>query len=183
VPSLDAVGNVVPYIGGEEDKMAREPRKILGTLQDRHVEPADLSVSAQCTRVPVRDGHLACTSVRFGEDVGAEAVRDTLRTFESPLADTSLPSAPDPFLQVLDAPDAPQPQRHVDAGGGMTVSVGRIQDCSVNDVKFVLLSHNTVRGAAGGAVLNAELLAERGLLRSTPASTGADPAPSSPQGR
>jgi len=183
VPSLDAVGNVVPYIGGEEDKMAREPRKILGMLQDRHVEPADLSVSAQCTRVPVRDGHLACTSVRFGEDVGAEAVRDTLRTFESPLADTSLPSAPEPFLQVLDAPDAPQPQRHVDAGGGMTVSVGRIQDCSVNDVKFVLLSHNTVRGAAGGAVLNAELLAERGLLQSMPASTGADPAPSSPQGR
>jgi aspartate-semialdehyde dehydrogenase len=171
VPSLDAVGNVVPYIGGEEDKLATEPRKILGTLQNQQVEPADLPVSAQCTRVPVRDGHLACTSVRFAEDVDPAAVRETLETFRSPLADSSLPSAPDPFLQVLDAPDAPQPQRHVDAGGGMTVSVGRIQDCAVNDVKFVLLSHNTVRGAAGGAILNAELLAERNRL--TPTRTAA----------
>jgi aspartate-semialdehyde dehydrogenase len=93
-----------------------------------------------------------------------------MRSYRPPLTDTALPSAPDPFLQVLDAPDAPQPQRHVDAGGGMTVSVGRIQDCSVNDVKFVLLSHNTVRGAAGGAVLNAELLADRDRLRAAPAS-------------
>jgi len=164
VPSLDAVGNVVPYIGGEEDKMAREPQKILGTLQEGAVEPADLPVSAQCTRVPVRNGHLACTSVRFADDVGPGAVEEALRSFRSPLAGRGLPSAPDPFLQVLDAPDAPQPQRHVDAGGGMTVSVGRIQDCAVNDVKFVLLSHNTVRGAAGGALLNAELLVEEGRL-------------------
>ncbi len=172
VPSLDAVGNVVPHIGGEEEKIATEPQKILGTLRDGRVEWADLPVSAQCTRVPVRDGHLACTSVRFREDVGPGAVRETLETFESPLADSSLPSAPDPFLQVLDAPDAPQPQRHVDAGGGMTVSVGRIQDCAVNDVKFVLLSHNTVRGAAGGALLNAELLAERGRLSPVQAAVG-----------
>lgn len=169
VPSLDAVGNVVPYIGGEEDKMATEPRKILGTLSEGGVEQADLPVSAQCTRVPVRDGHLACTSVRFRDDVGPEAVRRTLKTFQSPLADKPLPSRPDPFIQVLDAPDAPQPQRHVDAGDGMTVSVGRIQDCAVNDVKFVLLSHNTVRGAAGGAILNAELLVEEGYLTPTPA--------------
>lgn len=164
VPSLDAVGNVVPYIGGEEEKMTKEPRKILGTLQQDHVVPADLTVSAQCTRVPVRNGHLACTSVRFREDVDAEAVRDTLANYESPMADVDLPSAPDPFVQVLDAPDAPQPQRHVQAGDGMTVSVGRIQPCAVNDVKFVLLSHNTVRGAAGGAILNAELLADRGIV-------------------
>ena len=164
VPSLDAVGNVVPYIGGEEDKLATEPRKILGTLSGGRVEPADLPVSAQCTRVPVRDGHLACTSVRFREDVGPEDVRRVLEDFRSPLAEEPLPSRPDPFIQVLDAPDAPQPQRHVDAGGGMTVSVGRIQACAVNDVKFVLLSHNTVRGAAGGAILNAELLAQDGRL-------------------
>jgi aspartate-semialdehyde dehydrogenase len=164
VPSLDAVGNVVPYIGGEEDKMSREPQKILGTLREGAVEPADLPVSAQCTRVPVRNGHLACTSVRFAGNVGAAAVEEALRSFRSPLKGKGLPSAPDPFLQVLDAPDAPQPQRHVDAGGGMTVSVGRIQDCAVNDVKFVLLSHNTVRGAAGGALLNAELLVEEGRL-------------------
>jgi aspartate-semialdehyde dehydrogenase len=173
VPSLDAVGNVVPYIGGEEDKLATEPRKILGTLSGGHVEPADLPVSAQCTRVPVRNGHLACTSVRFREDVGPEAVRRVLGEFRSPLADRPLPSRPDPFIQVLDAPDAPQPQRHVDAGGGMTVSVGRIQDCAVNDVKFVLLSHNTIRGAAGGAILNAELLAEDGRLAPSAPSTAA----------
>jgi aspartate-semialdehyde dehydrogenase len=164
VPSLDAVGNVVPYIGGEEDKLATEPRKILGTLADGRVEPVDLPVSAQCTRVPVRDGHLSCTSVRFREDVGPEDVRQVLSDFRSPLADQPLPSRPDPFIQVLDAPDGPQPQRHVDAGGGMTVSVGRIQSCAVNDVKFVLLSHNTIRGAAGGAILNAELLAQDGRL-------------------
>lgn len=171
VPSLDAVGNVVPYIGGEEDKLATEPRKILGTLTNGRVEPADLPVSAQCTRVPVRNGHLACTSVRFREDVGPADVRQVLNDFRSPLADQPLPSRPDPFIQVLDAPDAPQPQRHVDAGNGMTVSVGRIQACAVNDVKFVLLSHNTIRGAAGGAILNAELLAQDGRL-----------APSAPSG-
>ena len=164
VPALDAVGNVVPYIGGEEEKMAAEPRKILGTLRDGQVAPADLAVSAQCTRVPVRNGHLACTSVRFRDEVDAEAVRDVLSSYRSPMADVDLPSCPDPFLQVLDAPDAPQPQRHVMAGDGMTVSVGRIQPCPVNDVKFVLLSHNTVRGAAGGAILNAELLVDRGRL-------------------
>jgi aspartate-semialdehyde dehydrogenase len=172
VPSLDAVGNVVPYIGGEEDKLATEPRKILGTLTNGRVEPADLPVSAQCTRVPVRNGHLACTSVRFREDVGPADVRQVLSDFRSPLADQPLPSRPDPFIQVLDAPDAPQPQRHVDAGNGMTVSVGRIQACAVNDVKFVLLSHNTIRGAAGGAILNAELLAQDGRL-APPAPSGA----------
>lgn len=164
VSSLDAVGNVVPYIRGEEEKMATEPRKILGTLRGQYVEPADLTVSAQCTRVPVRHGHLACVSVRVRGGVDPEAVRRTLKGFRSPLDDRSLPSRPKTFLQVLDAPDAPQPQRHVDAGGGMTISVGRIQECAVNDVKFVLLSHNTVRGAAGGALLNAELLATEGAF-------------------
>lgn len=164
VPSLDAVGNVVPYIGGEEDKLATEPKKILGTLDGEQVDPADLTLSAQCTRVPVRDGHLACASIRFREEVGPTDVKKVLRRFTSPPSTQGLPSRPETFVQVLDAPDAPQPQRHVDAGDGMTVSVGRIQDCPVNDVKFVLLSHNTVRGAAGGALLNAELLAREGYL-------------------
>ncbi|WP_103021503.1 aspartate-semialdehyde dehydrogenase [Salinibacter altiplanensis] len=176
VSSLDAVGNVVPYIGGEEEKLATEPRKILGSLKGDRVVPADLTLSAQCTRVPVRDGHVACASIRFRGDVGAEAVADALRTFEAPAVTESLPSRPDPFVQVLDAPDAPQPQRHVEAGGGMTVSVGRVQDCPVNDVKLVLLSHNTVRGAAGGAILNAELLASEGYLDRARADAAADPA-------
>lgn len=164
VPSLDAVGNVVPYIGGEEDKLATEPQKILGELKKDRVHPAEVAISAQCTRVPVRNGHLACVSVRFADDIGAEQVEDTLRQYASPSSTEGLPSRPQTFLQVLDAPDAPQPQRHVDAGEGMTVSVGRIQECEANDVKFVLLSHNTVRGAAGGALLNAELLAREGYL-------------------
>lgn len=176
VPSLDAVGNVIPYIGGEEEKLATEPRKILGRLNGERVEPADLALSAQCTRVPVRNGHLACTSVRFQEDVGADAVEEALRTFQAPSATESLPSRPDPFVQVLEAPDAPQPQRHVKAGDGMTVSIGRVQDCPVNDVKFVLLSHNTVRGAAGGALLNAELLASEGYLERARAEAVAEPA-------
>jgi aspartate-semialdehyde dehydrogenase len=176
VPSLDAVGNVIPYIGGEEEKLATEPRKILGSLEEGRVERADLTLSAQCTRVPVRNGHLACASVRFRDDVDADAVEKALRGFRAPAVTESLPSRPDPFVQVLESPDAPQPQRHVKAGGGMTVSVGRIQDCPVNDVKFVLLSHNTVRGAAGGAILNAELLATEGYLRETRADAVSDPA-------
>ncbi|MCS3937461.1 aspartate-semialdehyde dehydrogenase [Salinibacter ruber] len=176
VPSLDAVGNVIPHIGGEEEKLATEPRKILGTLDGDRIEPAALTLSAQCTRVPVRNGHLACASVRFRDDIEAEAVADALRTFRAPAVTESLPSRPDPFVQVLDAPDAPQPQRHVEAGGGMTVSVGRVQDCPVNDVKFVLLSHNTVRGAAGGALLNAELLASEGYLDRARADAATEPA-------
>jgi len=176
VPSLDAVGNVIPHIGGEEDKLATEPRKILGTLDGDQIAPATLTLSAQCTRVPVRNGHLACASVRFRGEVDAEAVADVLRTYEAPAGTEALPSRPDPFVQVLEAPDAPQPQRHVKAGGGMTVSVGRIQDCPVNDVKFVLLSHNTVRGAAGGAILNAELLASEGYLAEAQAEPPTEPA-------
>ena len=164
VSALDALGNVIPYIGGEEDKLATEPRKILGTLDGTSVAPADLTVSAQCTRVPVRNGHLACVSVRFEEEAGPEAVAEAIETYRSPLAASDLPSVPDRFLAVTEEPDAPQPRRHVNAGNGQTVTVGRIQDCPVNHVKFVALSHNTVRGAAGGAMLNAELLAHDGYL-------------------
>lgn len=166
VASLDALGNVIPYIGGEEDKLATEPRKILGTYADGAIEPFDVPVSAQCNRVPVRNGHLGCVSIRFAEDASPKAVREVLASYRSPLADSGLPSVPDPFIAVTDVPDAPQPRRHVDAGGGQTVTVGRIQACSVNSVKFVVLSHNTVRGAAGGALLNAELLAHDGVLSS-----------------
>ncbi|MFB6097551.1 MAG: aspartate-semialdehyde dehydrogenase, partial [Salinibacter sp.] len=125
VPSLEAVGNVIPYIGGEEEKLATEPRKILGRREGDRIVPADLTLSAQCTRVPVRNGHLACVSVRFRDEVSAVQVAEVLRNFEAPAVTESLPSRPDPFVQVLEAPDAPQPQRHVKAGGGMTVSVGR----------------------------------------------------------
>lgn len=164
VPSLDALGNVIPYIGGEEDKLATEPRKLLGTLSDGQVEPAALTVSAQCTRVPVKDGHTACVSLSLAREASPEAVRETLRAFTSPLAGMGLPSAPASFIHVDEAPEYPQPGRHVHRGAGMTVSVGRVRPCEVFDIKFVTLVHNTVRGAAGGALLNAELLAQEGYL-------------------
>jgi aspartate-semialdehyde dehydrogenase len=164
VPSLDALGTVIPYIGGEEDKMATEPKKLLGSLQDGRVALADITVSAQCNRVPVKDGHTSCVSLKLTEPASPEAVRDALHGFTSPLAGKDLPSAPETFIQVDDAPDYPQPDRHVQRGQGMTVSVGRIRPCEVLDIKFVTLVHNTVRGAAGGAVLNAELLVQEGYL-------------------
>ncbi|PEN12804.1 aspartate-semialdehyde dehydrogenase [Longibacter salinarum] len=164
VSSLDALGNVIPYIGGEEDKLATEPRKILGQLENGEIRPADMVVSAQCNRVPVRQGHLACISVACTEPVNVTDVTDALESYRSPLTSEDLPSVPDAFLRVMDEVDAPQPLRHVKNGNGMTVSIGRIQECPVNHVKFVALSHNTIRGAAGGAVLNAELLARDGYL-------------------
>lgn len=165
VASLDALGNVIPYIGGEEDKLDEEPRKILGTYENGAIKEAKLAVSAQCNRVPVRNGHLACASVRFSEKISPEAAEEALRTYTSPVDVSALPSAPDRLVAVDSAPDAPQPRKHVYAGNGMTVTVGRIQACTVNHVKFVALSHNTIRGAAGGAILNAEQLVHEGRIQ------------------
>jgi aspartate-semialdehyde dehydrogenase len=165
VSSLDALGNVVPYIGGEEEKMVAEPRKLLGTLENGQVYPADLVISAQCNRVPVLDGHLECVSVRLRTPAEVAAVRAAFLDFQSPIADLDLPSAPERFLQVFDNSAFPQPRRHAALGRGMTVSIGRIRPCPVLGVKFIVLVHNTLRGAAGGAVLNAELLVEKGYLQ------------------
>jgi len=165
VASLDALANVVPYIGGEEEKMAAEPRKLLGRLVDGRVEDASFRVSAQCNRVPVLDGHMECISIKFGRDVSAADVRAAFLEFRSPIADYKLPSSPEKLFQVFDDPRFPQPRRHAEHGNGMMVSVGRIRPCEVLDVKLVALVHNTVRGAAGGAVLNAELLIEQGYLK------------------
>lgn len=165
VASLDALGNVIPHIGGEEEKMAIEPTKILGRLVEGAIEPAPVVVSAQCNRVPVLDGHLLCVSVRLGGNPSSDAVRETLRGAPNPLDGLGLPSAPSEWLHVFDAPDAPQTRRHVGLGGGMTVSVGKVQPCPVLGVKFVALVHNTVRGAAGGAILNAELLVSQGRVK------------------
>jgi aspartate-semialdehyde dehydrogenase len=166
VASLDAVGNVVPFIGGEEAKMVAEPRRILGTLAPGGVEDADIAISPQCNRVPVIDGHLECVSVRFDrKPASIGEVAACLRGFASPAVVAGLPSAPARPVQVLGADDAPQPRRDVMAGRGMTVSVGRVRACEVLDAKFVLLVHNTIRGAAGGAILNAELLIRTGYLK------------------
>lgn len=165
VASLDALGNVVPYIGGEEEKMATEPLKILGELTDAGIEPARITISAQCNRVPVIDGHLECASIRLARKASAGDVVNVLRSWKSPLQGLDLPSAPDVPINVFDDPRNPQPRRHAMAGNGMQVSVGRVQECPVMGIKFAVLSHNTIRGAAGGAILNAELLMAQGRLR------------------
>ena len=166
VPSLDAVGNVIPYIGGEEEKMASEPKKLLGTLANGRIDPATLTLSAQCNRVPVVDGHIECISVKLGQPADVEAVRSAFEQYESPIEHLDLPSAPKRLLRIFDEPDFPQPRRHAEQGNGMNVSIGRVRPCEIFDVKFVALVHNTVRGAAGGALLNAELLIEKGYLAS-----------------
>ncbi len=164
VSSLDALANVVPFIGGEEDKLVHEPNKILGALVEGQLQPTSIAISAQCNRVPVLDGHLECVSVKLDSDAKLDQVRDVFDSFVSPIAELDLPTEPDQLFHVFDDEFFPQPRRHSDLGGGMTVSIGRIRPCEVLDYKFVVLSHNTVRGAAGGAILNAELLLKQGFL-------------------
>ena len=158
VSALDILGNVVPGIEGEAEKIEREPRKILGRLIDGRIEELPIAISAQTTRVPVLDGHLLSLSIGLGRRASPDEIGEILERFRSPLADLGLPSAPDRPLRVLPGPADPQPRRHAGLGDGMTVSVGQIRPCPILDVRLVALVHNTVRGAAGAAVLNAELL-------------------------
>jgi aspartate-semialdehyde dehydrogenase len=155
VPSLAAVGNVVPYIGGEEDKIESEPLKILD---------ADFPISAAAHRVPVRDGHLASVHLDLAGDPSTEEIGETLEAFRGEPQERRLPTAPERPLFVHRAADRPQPALDVDLGRGMTVSVGRLRDDRLFTVRFDLLVHNTLRGAAGAALLNAELAVARGLV-------------------
>lgn len=164
VPSLDILGNVVPYIRNEEEKLETEPQKILGTLQGGRIEPASFRVSAQTNRVPVLDGHLLSIAVALTGRPSVEAVRDAFVGFGNPLADLALPSAPPALLHVFPEGAHPQPRLDAGRGNGMTVSIGRLRPCPLLGVRFVALVHNTLRGAAGGAILNAELLRQQGLL-------------------
>jgi aspartate-semialdehyde dehydrogenase len=164
VPGMRAVDNVVPFIGGEEEKMESETLKILGRLDGEGIVPADVRVSASCNRVAVIDGHLQCVSVRLRTRASADDVRRAWIAFEGEPQRLRLPSAPVPVLHWLPEEDAPQPRLHRDLGRGMAASVGRLRRCNVLDWKFVTLSHNTVRGAAGGALLVAELAVEKGCL-------------------
>lgn len=164
VPALDILGNVIPGIAGEEEKLQQEPGRILGRLDGDHVEAAPLAVSAQTTRVPVLDGHLLSMSVRLGRRTKPDEVVDALRGFQPPERVRGLPSAPALPLAVLDDPFAPQPRLHAGLGNGMTVGVGRVRACAVLDIRLVALVHNTVRGAAGAALLNAELLVREGIV-------------------
>jgi len=164
VPSLDIVGNALPLIPGEEDKLETEPQKILGSVGGGAFSPAVFRVSAQTNRVPVVDGHLVSVSVKLSRPASPEAARKAIEGFCSPVADLELPSAPPLPVAVVEDGPRPQPKLDVDRGRGMTVTVGRIRRCPVFDLRFVALVHNTERGAAGAAVLNAELMAATGRL-------------------
>jgi len=165
VASLDIQGNVVPFISGEEEKMESEPQKLLGKWDGSRFVDAGLGLSAHCNRVPVVDGHLECVSVGLKKIASLDEVREVLRTFEIDAELASLPTAIRNPIVVLEEENRPQPRRDVNAGNGMAAVVGRVRECPLLDVKLTLLSHNLVRGAAGAALLNAELLAARGFLK------------------
>jgi aspartate-semialdehyde dehydrogenase len=164
VASLDILGNVIPYIAKEEEKMEEETKKLLGQLNSNHVQDAGFSMTAHCNRVAVEDGHTESVSVKLKQKADIEAVLAAIRDFKSKPHELGCPLAPERPLIYDSAPDRPQPRFDLDRGGGMTVSVGRLRPCGVLDYKFTVLSHNTIRGAAGAALLNAELLKVQGYL-------------------
>ena len=164
VASMDILGNVVPYIRNEEEKLEEEVAKILGTLSGDHIEPADITVSAQCNRVPVFDGHLETVSFSTHTRASADEVRELLVSFAGMPQERTLPTAPQHPIVYLDNPDRPQPARDIWIENGMATVVGRLRSCPVLDHKMVILGHNTVRGAAGAAILNAEAFVALGYL-------------------
>jgi aspartate-semialdehyde dehydrogenase len=168
VASLDILGNVIPYIAKEEEKMEAEAKKLLGRMEGGELRLADFAISAQCNRVPVEDGHTESVSVAFEQKPTAEAIihawEDSPTT--SAIRGLNLPSAPERPVIYDRTVDRPQPKLDVNRGNGMSTTVGRLRPCGVLDWKFTVLSHNTIRGAAGAAILNAELLKAKGLLDS-----------------
>ncbi len=163
VPSMDILGNVVPYIGSEEEKMEAETLKLLGRLEGHAVTPLSAGITAHCNRVAVVDGHTECVSVKFRKQATREDILAAWAEFK-PLAGKDLPFAPQQPVYFDGQPDRPQPRLDSNREKGMTVTVGRLRPCNLLDWKFVALSHNTVRGAAGATILNAELLANLGKL-------------------
>jgi len=164
VASLDIIGNVIPFISNEEPKMEEESRKLLGTLNSVSIHDAPFAISAHCNRVAVEDGHTESVSIQLKKKASAEEILQAWREYRSEPQKLQLPLAPVEPVVYYEAPDRPQPRFDVDRGAGMTACVGRLRPCSIFDWKFTVLSHNTVRGAAGAAILNAELLKARGLL-------------------
>jgi aspartate-semialdehyde dehydrogenase len=166
VASLDIMANVIPYIGGEEEKMQQETQKILGAYEGDHIEPLAARVSAHCNRVPVVDGHTVTVSVQLAAKPSEAELLEAMRSYTSVPQQRELPSAPPHPVIYMTQPDRPQPRRDVEREHGMTSFVGRLRPCPVLDWKFVAMGHNTVRGAAGAAVLNAELMYSEGFLDS-----------------
>jgi aspartate-semialdehyde dehydrogenase len=164
VASLDILGNVIPYIPKEEEKMEEETRKLLGRLNDSGIVPADFAMSAQCNRVAVEDGHTESVSVKLKKKAQPEEIIAAWNEFRSVPQELHLPSAPAQPVKYSNVADRPQPRFDADCGHGMTATVGRLRPCGVLDWKFTVLSHNVIRGAAGAALLNAELLKAQGYL-------------------
>ena len=165
VPTLDILGNIIPFIDEEEPKIERELLKLLGRFADGVVTPAPMRVTAHANRVPVEHGHTVCMSIALEQRVTPEEATRVIAEWNGAPATHGLPSAPRPPIVIADRPDRPQPRRDVNDSGGMRVTVGRIRPDSILDLRLVALGHNTVRGAAGGSVLNAELLVSSGLVR------------------
>ncbi len=164
VPSLDIVGNVIPYIANEEPKMEEESRKLLGTLSGDRVTPAETLLSAHCNRVAVEDGHTESVSMELSKKASAEEIIGAWNEFRCTPQKLNLPSAPEQPVYYDPAPDRPQPRLDRDRGRGMSAVVGRLRPCNIFDWRFTVLSHNTIRGAAGAAILNGELLKAQGYL-------------------
>jgi aspartate-semialdehyde dehydrogenase len=164
VSSLDIYDNVVPYIGGEDEKLQNEPKKLLGRVKDDRLTLAEIAVSAQANRVPVVDGHLAGVSVKLERPATAEEAIAALHAWQPPAVCGRLPSSPVEVLIVRDEPDRPQPRRDRDAGDGLAWTVGKVRECPVLDIRYMALTHNTLRGAASGSILNAELLVVQGYI-------------------
>ncbi len=166
VPSLDILGNILPYIPGEEEKIALEPLKLMGHLKNNRVIKADFPIQASAFRVPVIDGHLLSVAVRLkNKPDSLEDVRQVVRRWKNPLSELNLPSAPEKPVRLYDDARYPQPRHHILAGNGMQIGMGRLRMSSVLDIAFTALGHNTIRGAAGCAILNGELLHSKGYLK------------------
>jgi aspartate-semialdehyde dehydrogenase len=164
VASMDINANVIPFIGNEEEKMQQETQKILGEFTGDAIRPLPAKVSAHCNRVPVVDGHMVATSVELERKVGVADLIDAIGKYRSLPQERNLPSAPPRPVIYMEEKDRPQPRRDAERERGMAVFVGRLRECPVLDYKFMALGHNTIRGAAGAAVLNAELMYSEGLL-------------------
>lgn len=165
VASLDVIDNIVPFVAeSEEVKMSKEPNKMLGSLNGQQIELAGVTISAHCNRVPVTDGHLVTLSVAFKDNPSLGDILEAWQTWQPLPQQLGLPSAPHPAVVIRTEPNRPQPRLDRNAGAGMATSVGRLRPCEVLDVRFIALAHNTIRGAAGGSVLNAELMYAQGML-------------------
>ena len=165
VPSMDILDNVVPFISGEEEKFEWEPRKMLGNLSGKGIELADFRMSTHTNRVAVTDGHLVCLTVELKNKPGSiDEVKEALRSFRTPEISSGLPSTPSPVILVMEEDNRPQPRLDRMTGKGMSTVAGRVRSDPVLDLRLVVLSHNTIRGAAGGSIYNAELLVKQGII-------------------